>query len=60
MLLTNRDGEQAKALADHTIVAKDDVTSTIQEPYVAIIHTLCHIAEQPLFPKQLGTLSYFA
>ncbi len=51
ILLTGQDGGKAKALADHTILAKGDATNTIQELHIVIIHTLCHIVEQQLFPK---------
>lgn len=43
------DGGQAKAMADHAIIAPGKVTSTIQELHIVLAHTLCECVEVAMF-----------
>ena len=45
ILLTGRDGGNAKNLADFVIVAPGEATSTIQEVHMVLCHTLCACVE---------------
>ncbi len=51
IVLTGHDGGEARGLADYCIVAKGDLTSTIQEQHIVIGHALCASIEDSLFPK---------
>lgn len=43
------DGGLVKSLADYTIIAPGDATSTIQELHIVLAHTLCECVETAMF-----------
>ena len=49
IVFCGRDGGQAKALADHCIIAPGVATSTIQELHIVLAHTLCECVEVAIF-----------
>lgn len=49
VLLTGRDGGPAKELADYTIIANGESTSSIQELHMVIYHSLCECVENVIF-----------
>jgi D-sedoheptulose 7-phosphate isomerase len=49
IVFCGRDGGQAKAMADHCIVAPGIATSTIQELHIVLAHTLCECVEVAIF-----------
>jgi D-sedoheptulose 7-phosphate isomerase len=49
IVFCGRDGGQAKAMADHCIIAPGIATSTIQELHVVLTHTLCECVEVAMF-----------
>ncbi len=48
--LTGKDGGRIKEIASHSIVVQSTLTSHIQESHIAIVHMLCDIIEQRVFP----------
>lgn len=50
ILLSGREGGEAKALADITLLAPGETTSAIQEVHLVLYHTLCQCVEAALFP----------
>lgn len=50
IVFTGRDGGPAKNMADYSIVAPGQKTSTIQELHIVLAHSLCECVEQALFP----------
>ncbi|HQH26274.1 MAG TPA: SIS domain-containing protein [Oligoflexia bacterium] len=48
--LTGKTGGKAKSSAKHVLVVCSDKTSHIQEAHVAIVHIVCDLLEQWLFP----------
>jgi D-sedoheptulose 7-phosphate isomerase len=44
--LLGRNGGEAAALTDHTIIVPGNVTSHIQEMHVMIVHLLCDIVDR--------------
>lgn len=48
--LTGKDGGRIKEIASHSIVVSSSLTSHIQEAHIAIVHMLCDIIEQRVFP----------
>lgn len=48
--LLGRGGGPAKALARHALIVESDDTARIQEGHITIVHILCDIIEQTLFP----------
>lgn len=49
IVFCGRDGGQAKAMADHFVVAPGIATSTIQELHIVLAHTLCECVEVAMF-----------
>ncbi|MBI2779251.1 MAG: SIS domain-containing protein [Gammaproteobacteria bacterium] len=49
IVFCGRDGGQAKAMADHCVVANGTSTSTIQELHIVLAHSLCESVEAALF-----------
>lgn len=49
IVFCGRDGGQAKAMADHFVVAPGMATSTIQELHIVLAHTLCECVEVAMF-----------
>lgn len=49
IVFCGRDGGQAKAMADYSIVAPGIATSTIQELHIVLAHTLCECVEVAMF-----------
>jgi D-sedoheptulose 7-phosphate isomerase len=49
IVFCGRDGGQAKAMADHSIVVPGVATSTIQELHIVLAHTLCECVEVAMF-----------
>lgn len=49
IVFCGRDGGQAKALADHCVIAPGVTTSTIQELHIVLAHTLCECVEAAMF-----------
>ncbi len=49
ILLTGRDGGEAKEFCDHMILADGDETSTIQELHLTIEHAICACVEKHFF-----------
>lgn len=52
IVLTGRDGGDAKGLADHTIIVPGAATSTIQELHLVLYHSLCECVENAVFPVE--------
>jgi D-sedoheptulose 7-phosphate isomerase len=50
ILLTGKDGGDAKKFADYCITVSGTETSTIQELHMVIYHSLCGCVEAELFP----------
>jgi D-sedoheptulose 7-phosphate isomerase len=51
ILFAGRDGGDAAALADHTILAQGQDTRTIQEQHIVFAHALCACVEDEIFPQ---------
>lgn len=49
IVFCGRDGGQAKAMADYSIIAPGIATSTIQELHIVLAHTLCECVEVAMF-----------
>jgi D-sedoheptulose 7-phosphate isomerase len=49
IIFCGHDGGQAKAMADHCIVAPGIATSTIQELNIVLAHILCECVEAAMF-----------
>ncbi len=52
--LTGRDGGKLKELCDLTLCVPADASPPIQEGHLAILHVLCGLVEQALFPDKGG------
>lgn len=50
ILFTGHNGGLAKNMADYSMLAPGQETSTIQELHIVLAHTLCECVEQALFP----------
>lgn len=50
--LTGKSGGKAKDLAKLSLVVPSSVTSHIQEAHIAVVHILCDVLEQQLFPDK--------
>ncbi len=48
---TGKDGGEAKNLARHFILVRSSVTSHIQEAHAALVHIVCDLLEQRLYPE---------
>lgn len=51
IILSGRDGGDAKGKADYCIVATGKKTSVIQEMHIVLAHTLCECIENEIFNK---------
>ena len=51
ILLTGKDGGEAKTYADYHLIVPGERVSTIQEMHIVICHTLCECLESSLFTK---------
>jgi len=51
ILFAGRDGGEAAALADHTVLAQGHDTRVIQEQHIVFAHALCACVEDELFPQ---------
>lgn len=49
IVFCGRDGCDAAKLADYRVLACGAVTSTIQEQYIVLAHTLCECVETAMF-----------
>jgi D-sedoheptulose 7-phosphate isomerase len=49
--MCGKTGGKAKAIAKQTIVVESELTSHIQEAHMMMIHIICDILEQRLFPE---------
>lgn len=49
--LTGRDGGKLASVAKHSLIVDSQLTSHIQEAHVCIVHILCDLLEQRLFPE---------
>lgn len=49
--LTGRDGGKLASLAKLSLIVDSKLTSHIQEAHVSIVHILCDLLEQQLFPE---------
>ena len=50
LALTGKGGGKLAAAADLAIVVPSDVTARIQECHIAVIHLLCELCDEALFP----------
>ncbi len=53
--LTGKGGGKLAARVDVPIVAASDVTARIQETHIAILHVLCELVDEALFPENGAT-----
>ena len=49
VVFAGSDGGDARALADHCILASGKETTTIQEQHIVLAHTLCECVEREMF-----------
>lgn len=49
--LTGKDGGKIKEIAPLSLIVKSHITSHIQQAHMAIVHILCDLLEQRLFPS---------
>ncbi len=52
LALLGRDGGEAAGIADHKLIVPADQTPHIQEMHIAVIHLLCKMVEDALFPPE--------
>lgn len=50
LALLGRGGGKAKSLARRCLIVPSDVTAHIQEAHIAVVHIICDLLEQRLFP----------
>ena len=48
--LLGKNGGKAKTLAKHSLVVESEVTAHIQEAHLVVVHMLCEVLENLLFP----------
>jgi D-sedoheptulose 7-phosphate isomerase len=50
--MTGRGGGRMPELCDHVLRSPSDATPRIQEGHIAMGHTICHLIEQQIFPRE--------
>lgn len=53
--LLGRDGGRMRELCTHPLIVPSEATERIQEGHITLIHVLCELLEQILFPDSVST-----
>ena len=53
LVLTGKDGGEAKSIAKHCLIVNSEITSHIQEAHMVLVHVICDLLEQRLYPESV-------